>query len=248
MSDAPSTGGLRVRAELGWAVLILGLTAALALRYFPAALPERSAFAYWSMALASVVLLLGSVLLHELAHAAVAARFGVRSRRITLLFLGARTEMAGMLPNPRAEALMAAAGPLSNMILALACAAVFQVTSRAGAEQATSVLSFGMLANALLAVINALPVYPLDGGRIVRAFLWVRTGAIAPATRQAALVGVTVSALVSLGGVLLFTAGRSIEGLLAFSIGVYLYVRARSAMRSGSPSPRRSPRSSPDAQ
>lgn len=225
------TGGFRVRAELGWAVLILALTAALALRYYPAAVPDRSAWAHWSMALASVVLLLASVLLHELAHSVVAERFGVRSRGITLLLLGARTEMSGMLPHPFAEALMAIAGPAANVVLALSCAAVLRLTTSLGAELPTAVLAFGMLANALLALINVMPVYPLDGGRIVRAILWLRTGTLPEATRQAGLIGILVSTVVAAGGVTLYVAGRPIEGVLAFSIGVYLYVRARSAMR-----------------
>lgn len=231
MGDAPSIGRLRVRAELGWVVLIVALTAALALRYFPAAVPARTAPAYWGLALASVALLLASVLLHELAHAAVAARFGVRSRGITLILLGARTEMSGMLPGPRAEAVMAAAGPAANVVIAVVCAAALELAGRAGAPLGASIASFGMLANSLLAVINALPVYPLDGGRIVRAILWVQTGALPEATRQAALVGIIVSVGVAVAGVALSTTGRTVEGLLVFAVGVYLYARARSAMR-----------------
>ena len=233
MSSAVPGGGFRVRAGLGWMLLTLALTAGLALRYYPSAVPERSAYAYWTMALASVVLLLASVLIHELAHAVVAERYGVRSRGITFFLLGARTEISGKLPTPFAEAVMAIAGPAANVILALSCLAVFQLATSMGSSLATAVLAFGMLANALLALINILPVYPLDGGRIVRAILWLRSGTIIEATTQAALIGILVSGLVAVGGVAVYTAGRVFEGVLAFSVGVYLYARARSALRAG---------------
>lgn len=231
MSQGFSIAGLPVRAGLGWGLLIGGVTAALALRWFPSALPDRTAPTYWAMAAASAVMLLGSVLVHEVGHALVARRFGVLSGGITLLLLGARTEMAGALPHPRAEALMAAAGPTANALLALACAALLQLGAVAASAEMASVLTFAMLANALLAVINALPVYPLDGGRIVRAYFWLRTGRIDLATNRAAMIGLIASALVTVAGAAMLAARVPLEGMLTLSVGIYLYARARSAIR-----------------
>ena len=231
MSQGFSIAGLPVRAGLGWTLLIGAVTAALALRWFPSALPERSMPTSWLMAAVSAVMLLGSVLVHEVGHALVARQFGVRSGGITLLLLGARTEMAGALPHPRAEALMAAAGPAVNALLALVCAAVLSLDPVRGSEEIASMLTFAMLANALLAVINALPVFPLDGGRIVRAYFWLRTGQMDVATNRAAMIGLVSSALVTVAGAAMLAARVPLEGMLTLAVGIYLYARARSAFR-----------------
>jgi len=131
-----------------------------------------------------LIAVFASVVGHELAHALVAHRFGLAVRDITLLPIGGLTRIEqGPLP-PRREAAIALAGPALNLLLALgllpiiagmvvlrdltslpALAALLSETS------VTSLLLLTMISNLLLALLNLLPAFPMDGGRVLRAWL-----------------------------------------------------------------------------
>jgi Zn-dependent protease len=149
----------------------------------------------------------GSVLLHEMGHVAVASRFGIRTRSITLYPFGGLAALEGEPESPRAEALIALAGPAVNMALAvLAVPLVFF-----GLPGATTFLGL----NLVLGIFNLLPAFPMDGGRVLRAW-WTRkhgrTNATLKALRLArgfawAFIGLgllTQGSLVLVGGFLLF--------------------------------------------
>jgi Zn-dependent protease len=134
-----------------------------------------------------VVCLLGSVLLHELGHALTARRFGIGVRGITLELLGGWTEMEREAPTPRVDALVSLAGPAVSLVLGgLATAATFALPERTAAGQ----IAFQLAAsNILVAVFNALPGLPLDGGRALRAALWALIKDRNRATEAAAWAG-----------------------------------------------------------
>jgi Zn-dependent protease len=117
-----------------------------------------------------VVMLLVTVLLHELGHAAAARRYRVGVRGITLDLLGGYTEMGSEAQTPRAEATIALAGPAVSLVLAAVGGALLGVAGRHGIAGA---LLFQLTAtNVLVGVFNALPGLPLDGGRALRAAVW----------------------------------------------------------------------------
>jgi len=160
--------------------------------------------------LASVVLVtcvFGFVVLHELGHSLVARHYGVGVRDITLLPIGGVARLEGMAPSPRAELLIAIAGPLVNIAFALV---LFPLAVLAGAGQvmlgANVLGSLAFLLSALvsinlgLALFNLLPAFPMDGGRILRAWLTRRYGMV-EATRKAARVGRWMAALMAVAGV-----------------------------------------------
>jgi Zn-dependent protease len=124
----------------------------------------------YSIGFGFVVCLLGSVLLHELGHALTARRFGIGVRGITLELLGGYTEMDRDAPDPRVDALVSLAGPAVSLILGgLAGVAAYLLPDRTVLGQ----IAFQLAAsNLLVAVFNALPGLPLDGGRALRALVW----------------------------------------------------------------------------
>ncbi|WP_419185980.1 site-2 protease family protein [Rohdeia mirabilis] len=136
---------------------------------------------------ALLALLLVSLVLHELGHALVARRFGVRVLDIKLWHLGGMARMSEIPETPRVEATIAAAGPAVNIGLALAATPLLLTGPALGATGLGIVTSFiGM--NLLLGVLNLLPAFPMDGGRVLRALLASRRSYL-EATEIATRVG-----------------------------------------------------------
>jgi len=152
-------------------------------------------------ALLGVVLLLAvfaSVLLHELGHALVARRFGIRTRRIVLLPIGGVAQLEGEPSSPRAELLIAAAGPMVNFALAIVGGSLLWITGL----PLGGLLGSWVIANVSLGLFNLLPAFPMDGGRILRAALATRMGAY-KATNLAVYLGKTAAVVFGIIG--LFT-------------------------------------------
>lgn len=148
--------------------------------------------AYVLAALAGLALF-ASVVVHELAHALTARRFGVRTRAISLFLFGGVATLEAEPPSPRADALIALAGPVASAALAL-CAygamfGVHAIVPAGYAPAAVSLFAYATVANAVLAVFNLIPAYPMDGGRVLRALLWRLQGDRNAATRNVSLVG-----------------------------------------------------------
>ncbi len=149
-------------------------------------------------------LLFGSVLLHELGHALVGRFFGVRTRDITLYPFGGIARMEAARLSPRAEVVIALAGPLTNLLLAgLALLGLL-----AGLP-----LGALLLVNLSLALFNLLPAWPMDGGRVLRGWLSPRLGA-ERASRFAMRLSRALALLMLVGGLVGGAASVSLVGLV----------------------------------
>lgn len=135
-------------------------------------------------------LLFGSVLLHELGHALLAHRLGVSTSSIDLHMLGGTAMLRQGPTTSEDEAWIAAAGPAVSLSLASLFGALALLLGAELAPSITSVVDlilYGGLVNLGLGLFNLLPALPMDGGRILRAFLTSRVG-LARGTRIAAVV------------------------------------------------------------
>ncbi len=129
-----------------------------------------------------VLALFGCVVLHELGHSLMARRFGIGTRSITLLPIGGLATLERMPEKPRQELLVALAGPAVNVLLALM---LYPFVAPLGAFEGIG-LNYGTVGlgfltslfwvNVLLVVFNAIPAFPMDGGRVLRALLAMRLG------------------------------------------------------------------------
>ena len=172
---------------------------------------------YWAVAAVTALAFLASLLAHELAHALVARRRGVRVGSITLWLLGGITELDDEAGTPRTEAEISAAGPLMSLALAVAAYLVLIVTH--GPPLISSALAWFALVNAVLGVFNLLPGAPLDGGRVLHAFLWWRYRDRSRADRAAVQAGQSLGMLLVAAGVLQIVLWSPIGGLWTVLIG-----------------------------
>jgi Zn-dependent protease/CBS domain-containing protein len=216
-------GGVPVRVH--WTVLIIAVLLAWSLssQVFPAAYPGASTWAAWAAgSVAAVVFLLG-LLAHELTHAIVARRNGVRVEDITLWLFGGVARLQGESPDPGAELRIAGSGPLVSLLLGLAFGLAAGVLNAAGVDGLpVGALTWLAGINLLLAVFNILPGAPLDGGRLLRAALWKWRGDRLWATIAAARAG-RVLGLVLVGlGLWELLALRSVAGLWLALIGWFI--------------------------
>ncbi|MGA8246687.1 MAG: site-2 protease family protein [Nocardioides sp.] len=179
--------GVEIKAH--WTVFVtVGLFAtALATGTLPQGHPGDSRTAYWLVAVGTALVLFLALLAHEVAHAVVARGQGMEVKRVTLWLLGGVTELGGQSPSARADALVALAGPLTSLALGVVTAVVATWVGTSGLV-GTALVWLASI-NILLAVFNLLPAAPLDGGRVLRALLWWRSGDRDRAADRAARAG-----------------------------------------------------------
>lgn len=208
-----------------WSVLftVFLLADLLALNILPAIAPGAPRSAYWGTAVVVTALFVVSLLAHELAHAMLARRFGVRVKSITLWMLGGSAMFEDEPPTPRADALIAGVGPSVSAALGavyFAAATALDPFWLDGLPVAG--LVWLAIVNLLLAGFNLLPAAPLDGGRLLRALLWKRSGDRSQAAATACGVGQAVGGVLIAIGILEVLALGRIGGLWLALIGWFV--------------------------
>lgn len=196
---------IRVGVHASWLVVYAFMTLALARSL--GMLPAAQAYAFGAICALG---LFASVIAHELAHALVARRFGVHTDGITLFLFGGVATLAEEPATPGADAAIALAGPalsagLAVFALVVAFAIDRYVPGRPGTALGT-LAAYLAVANAVLAVFNIIPAYPMDGGRVLRAIVWRVTRNRQVGTNAAARVGVAFALLFVVAGVLVALA------------------------------------------
>lgn len=223
-----------VRVGLNWSVLVIValVTVTLAEGRFPEAHPGHPAPAYWSLALLAAVVFLASLLAHELAHAVVARRNGVEVDGITLWMLGGVARLQSEARTPRAELRIAGVGPLTSAVVGgLFTVLALWLDSLHASGLVVEAIAWLAGINVVLAVFNALPAAPLDGGRLLRAFLWHRTGDRLRATRGAAAAGRALGWFMILTGFAAMVLADDVSGLWPALIGWFLIATATAEER-----------------
>ena len=222
--------GFEVKLDLSWLLLALLISWSLGAGWFPAQYPELSTYAYAWMGIAVAVGVFFSIVFHEFSHSVVARHYGMPIRGITLFIFGGVAEMESEPPDPKAEFLMAIAGPISSFLLAaLLWAAASIADGAAWPQPVAGVLSTLAVINFTVAVFNLAPAFPLDGGRVLRAALWHWRRDLKEATFISSRIGRGFGTALMILGVIAFVGGNLIGGMWWFLIGIFVRGAASSS-------------------
>lgn len=227
-----SVAGIELRVDWSVVVIFWLLTWDFAAFAFPAIAPGYPSGVYWVVAVVATSLFLVALGAHEMSHSLVARRRGIAVRDITLWMLGGVATIEGTPKSPRDELAIAVAGPAASaaigivgVLVGLAFAAVSMPQIIVG-----GILWVAMI-NLVLAVFNLAPAAPLDGGRILRAWLWHRTGDRITATVKAAHAGVAFAWILMTVGFVEFALGGVVGGLWLIVLGTFVFSAARAEQR-----------------
>ncbi|MEU6339581.1 site-2 protease family protein [Streptomyces sp. NPDC046977] len=217
--------GVPLRMHWSVPVLVVLLAYGLGRDTLPAWIPGLSAGVYTLAAAVGAVLLMASLLVHEIAHARTALRKHMSVQDVTLWAMGGMTRMDR--PTSAGTAfLVAVSGPLASLVIGgVALGAGIGVAEAAHRSVPGALLVWLGWANLLLGVFNLLPAAPLDGGRVFQALLWWRTGDRDRADRAAGRGGQVVGVLLVLGGWLAFARGVP-GGLWLALVGLFMALTA----------------------
>ncbi len=235
--------GIPIRVHASWFLIFLLVTWTLATGYLPEELPGLSPTRYWAMGGVAALLLFLSVLLHELGHSYVALRYCIPIERITLFVFGGVAHMRKEAPTPRAEFLIAVAGPIVSFVLGAACFGLIALAeSIHSPRDMQGVVMLGALlgmVNLQLGLFNLIPGFPLDGGRVLRAGLWAWGKDFYRATKQAAVVGLGFGLLLGVLGLAVLVgalmgkldSSMASNGSWVVFIGMFLFAAALASRR-----------------
>ncbi len=217
--------GIEIGIHYTWLVVFGLLTYSLAVGVFPDWYPGWAPETYWAVGALASLLLFASVLAHELGHSVVAQSRGIPVASIVLFIFGGVAQIVEEARRAIDEFLIAVAGPLVSVVIGVSSLVLWPIAEGVS-EPLGAILRYLGFANLILVAFNLIPAYPLDGGRVLRAFLWGALDSVYRATRIASAVGVLIGFLFMAGGIfLVFRAPLS--GIWLVAIGWFLQSAAQ---------------------
>jgi Zn-dependent protease len=234
--------GIRIAVDWSW-FFVLFLVIFWLTQFYGDVLGESSSSSTpFVLALISAVGFFGSIVLHELGHAIVAMRNGIGISSIQLWIFGGVARMDRESDSPGTEFKIAIAGPAVTLAIVVTLTAIALVAigpgdfweavlieSGSGVSGVWAMVGWLASINLLVLIFNLLPAFPMDGGRVVRAIAWRRTGDRTAATRFAARLGRVFGYIFIGGGLLMIADGYVFSGIWLALIGIVINGSARAA-------------------
>jgi Zn-dependent protease/predicted transcriptional regulator len=214
--------GIQITIDVSWFIIFLLVLWSLSAGYFPRQFPDQSVQVYWGAGLVATLLFFFSVLFHEMSHSLMAQRCGIEISEIKLFIFGGVSRLSEEAKNPVNEFKIAVVGPLSSFVLAVFFWFCTKLLGGLQLPLAQIITGYLVWINVALGIFNLLPGFPLDGGRILRAILWYKTGSLSRATKWASDVGKGLAIALMVLGALQIFAGMLIGGIWLIFIGMFL--------------------------
>lgn len=222
--------GIRIEINISWLAAFLLISATLATGFFPARYPDWGQGIYWILGASVALLMLISIIAHEMSHSLVANSLGVGVKKITLFIFGGIADLEKEPDSPRKEFLVAIAGPMMSLLLVVVFRAIgvgFEYLQLP--EYFSVVFIYLSSINLVLALFNMFPAFPLDGGRVLRAAIWHFTGNLHKATRIASTIGQWFGYFLMFIGLSNMFYGNLINGLWILFIGHFVVQASQSS-------------------
>jgi Zn-dependent protease/predicted transcriptional regulator len=221
--------GIEIRVQMGW-VIVLALVAYIAVGQLNAVDPSLEDAAAWALGGIVAVGFFISSVSHDLAHALVARRRGIDVRSIGVSFFGGATPLDPSSPDPGDDAAIAASGPLVSLGIGGLFFGLLLIVVFVGKQfnAAAGVLSVLVFLNLVLGLVNLVPAYPLDGGRIVRDLAWRRSGSERSGWRAAWRTGRMTGLIVIGVGVVFLVAQGDMTGAFIALTGWFFVLSSNS--------------------
>ncbi|HTZ72855.1 MAG TPA: site-2 protease family protein [Candidatus Aquilonibacter sp.] len=216
--------GIPIYIHTSWFIIFALITLTLA-EQFKYQHPHWSAAQHWSLGLITSFLFFGSVVFHELSHSAVARHYKIPVESITLFVFGGLSRISRDPDSAWKEFNVAIAGPLSSFFLAGCFYVIYKYLP--GNSMVTAAAYWLAEINAILAIFNLVPGFPLDGGRILRGIAWGITKNFDRATRIATASGKFFAYLMILWGIWDALTGNFLGGIWLAFIGWFLLSAAQ---------------------
>ncbi|PYS99298.1 MAG: hypothetical protein DMF63_11785 [Acidobacteria bacterium] len=224
-----NVSGIPVRADYRWFFVVGLMSAVTAVSVNSLVLNIAGSVV---LGLATTLVFFASIFLHEFAHAIAARWEKLEVVEIVLHPFGGLTRFAHPPETPRAEFRIAIAGPAASFLLSLFFVGVMTAANAGGLDILAILLFLLALSNFLLAVFNLFPGYPLDGGRVLRAYLWKNGKDLTEATILTGKCGQIIAVgLIVLGILFLIIYREPFTGFWAVLAGLFLYDSAKSILR-----------------
>jgi Zn-dependent protease len=234
--------GIPVHIDYRWFIVFALSVALIAanvrkhpMQLFAYRVPASGEIEAWVLGIVTTLGLFLSVFGHELSHALMGRIEGIEIEEIVLHPFGGLARLRTQPQNPRAEFRIAVAGPAASFIFGLVGFGGMLLTGALGFNFGTAFFFFVGAGNLLLAVFNLFPGYPLDGGRVLRAIIWKRTGNMKHATRIAGFCGQLMSLVLIAFGLYMALAPTFrayFMGLWSVLVGIFLLGAATSVVKS----------------
>jgi Zn-dependent protease/CBS domain-containing protein len=222
--------GFEVRVDWSWIIIAILIAWSLSKGLFPSYYKNLSPQTYWWMGIIGTAGLFLSIIAHEFSHSLVARKYGLPMKGITLFIFGGVAEMEDEPPSAKVEFMMAIAGPLSSILIALIFYGIHAAGKQAGlAQPINGVVGYLAMINGILALFNLLPAFPLDGGRVLRSILWGVKKNLRWATYISSRIGSGFGILLIVLGVIQVFRGNFIGGMWWFLIGMFLQGAAKAS-------------------
>ncbi|MGC8960853.1 MAG: CBS domain-containing protein [Candidatus Bathyarchaeia archaeon] len=222
--------GIEVRLHYTWMIIFLMVVWSVGFSYMPQQYPGQGFLRYLIVGVSSAVIIFLSVLFHELCHSIAAKRMGIPVPSIVLFLFGGVSQIAEEPREPREELKMAIVGPLSSLLLAAVFSAAW-LLSGLKEVAVSAVLQYGFIINLMLGLFNLIPAFPMDGGRVLRAILWMRSRSLISATRKSTFVAELISyVFIGLGFLSIFI-GALANGMWLIFLGWFIKGGAEAGLR-----------------
>ena len=220
--------GIAIKLNLS-TFLIIGIVGFSAASLYFNLVAFPTLFELISVGVISGIIILLSILIHELMHSFLAQKYGLIVSEIELYLFGGVSKIEKEPETPRSEMIIAIVGPLSSIIIGMSFLAILFFIALVLPPILYVALLYTGISNVGLGLFNLLPAFPVDGGRVLRAFLWSRRGNILSATKTASKVGSAIAYGVMAYGVVQSLLFGVFNGFWLVLIGSFLNRQTKQA-------------------